>query len=196
MFPRHLDLGTLGNSGALLTSSPSLPHHPASAQDHSPLSNIPKWVSWPHPRLSESLLGAASSLLHVMHAPPWALVWLLPPTESSCRTGTHLRTPCTPGPAPYIHRVHSWVFSHSVKSNSLRPHRPQPASLISVHGIFLANTGVGFHFLLQETSLTQGLNMGLQHCRQILYCLSYQGSQVAFNKSWENEQITSKCSVC
>ena len=112
MFPRHLDLGTLGNSGALLTSSPSLPHHPASAQDHSPLSNIPKWVSWPHPRLSESLLGAASSLLHVMHAPPWALVWLLPPTESSCRTGTHLRTPCTPGPAPYIHRVHSWVFSH------------------------------------------------------------------------------------
>ena len=58
------------------------------------------------------------------------------------------------------------------------------------------NTGVGFHFLLQETSLTQGLNLGLELCRQILYCLSYQVSRVALNKSWEDEQITSKCSVC
>ena len=45
---------------------------------------------------------------------------------------------CTPGPAPYIHRVHSCVLSHSITSNSLRPHRLQPASLFSVHGIFLA----------------------------------------------------------
>ena len=34
------------------------------------------------------------------------------------------------------------------------------------------NTGVGCHFLLQKIFLTQTLN----HCRQILYCLSYQGS--------------------
>ena len=38
------------------------------------------------------------------------------------------------------------------------------------------NTGVGCHFLLQEIFLTQGLNPGLLHSRQILYCLSYQGS--------------------
>ena len=31
------------------------------------------------------------------------------------------------------------------------------------------STGVGCHFLLQETFLTQGLNLGLLHCRQILY---------------------------
>ena len=37
------------------------------------------------------------------------------------------------------------------------------------------NTGVGCHFLLQGIFLTQGLNLGLQHCRQMLYCLSYQG---------------------
>ena len=38
------------------------------------------------------------------------------------------------------------------------------------------NTGVGFHFLLQEFFLTQGSNPGLLHCRQTLYCLSHQGN--------------------
>ena len=31
------------------------------------------------------------------------------------------------------------------------------------------NTGVGFHFLFQGIFLTQGLNLGLQHCMWILY---------------------------
>ena len=35
------------------------------------------------------------------------------------------------------------------------------------------NTGVGCHFLLQEIFLTQGLNLGLSHCRQTLYCLNH-----------------------
>ena len=38
------------------------------------------------------------------------------------------------------------------------------------------NTGVGCHFLLQGIIPTQGLNLGLLHCRQILYRLSYKGS--------------------
>ena len=38
------------------------------------------------------------------------------------------------------------------------------------------NTGVGFHFLLQEIFPTQGLNPNLPHCSQMLYCLSHQGS--------------------
>ena len=47
----------------------------------------------------------------------------------------------------------------------------------SVHVIFPGkNTGVGCHFLLQGIFLTQGLNPGLLHCRQILYHLSHQGS--------------------
>ena len=32
------------------------------------------------------------------------------------------------------------------------------------------------HFLFQGVFLTQGLNLGLLHCRQILYCISHQGS--------------------
>ena len=38
------------------------------------------------------------------------------------------------------------------------------------------NTRVGCHALLQGIFPTQGLNPGLPHCRQILYCLSHQES--------------------
>ena len=37
-------------------------------------------------------------------------------------------------------------------------------------------TGVGCHSLLHGIFPTQGSNPGLPHCRQILYCLSHQGS--------------------
>ena len=40
------------------------------------------------------------------------------------------------------------------------------------------NTGVDCHALLQRISSTQGLNPGLLHCRQILYCLSYREDQL------------------
>ena len=47
----------------------------------------------------------------------------------------------------------------------------------SVHGIVQAGTldWVAISFL-QGIFLTQGLNSGLSHCRQILYCPSHQGS--------------------
>ena len=35
---------------------------------------------------------------------------------------------------------------------------------------------MGCHFLLQEIFLTQELNLGILHCRRILYQLSYKGS--------------------
>ena len=47
----------------------------------------------------------------------------------------------------------------------------------SVHGDFPGkNTGAGCHALLQGIFLTKGSNPGIPHCRQILYCLSHQGS--------------------
>ena len=47
----------------------------------------------------------------------------------------------------------------------------------SVHGIPLGkNTGVGCPSLLQGIFSTQGPNLSLLHCRQILYCLNPQGS--------------------
>ena len=38
------------------------------------------------------------------------------------------------------------------------------------------NTGVGYHFLPQGIFLIQGSNLGILHCRHILYRLSQQGS--------------------
>ena len=40
------------------------------------------------------------------------------------------------------------------------------------------NTGVGCHLVLQGILRTQGLNLGLLHCSQILYHLSHQGSPI------------------
>ena len=40
---------------------------------------------------------------------------------------------------------------------------------------------VGSHFLLQGIFSAQGLNPGLLHCRQILHCLSLQGSPQVHN---------------
>ena len=47
----------------------------------------------------------------------------------------------------------------------------------SVHGDSPGkNIGVGWHSLLQRIFPTQGSNPGLPDCKQILYCLSHQGS--------------------
>ena len=61
--------------------------------------------------------------------------------------------------------------SHSVMSNSLRPH-----GLYRLWNSPGQNTGVGSLSLLQGIFPAQGLNPGLPHCRQILYQLSHQGS--------------------
>ena len=54
----------------------------------------------------------------------------------------------------------------------------------SVHGDSPGkHTGVDDHALLQGIFPTQGLNPGLPHCRQILYCLSHQGSPTGSVKS-------------
>ena len=48
----------------------------------------------------------------------------------------------------------------------------------SVHGIFSSkNTGVGCYFLLQGIFPTQGSNLSLMHCREILYQLNHQGNR-------------------
>ena len=79
------------------------------------------------------------------------------------------------------------VLSHSVVSNSLRPHRLQPATLLCPWNSLDKNTGVGSHFLLQGIFPTQGSNLGFLHCRQILYCLSYQGSPRRERSMWTRE---------
>ena len=51
-----------------------------------------------------------------------------------------------------------------------------PARLLCPWHSLGKNTGVGSHSFLQGILPTQGWNLGLLDCRQILYCLSHQGS--------------------
>ena len=57
----------------------------------------------------------------------------------------------------------------SVMSDSLRPHGLQPFRLLCPWDFPGKNTGVGCHFLLQGSFLTQGSNLCLLHCKWILY---------------------------
>ena len=62
----------------------------------------------------------------------------------------------------------------SVMSNSLWPPWTIACQALSPWDFPGKNTGMGCHFLLQGIFLTQGLNLGLLHCRQILYRLNHQ----------------------
>ena len=61
-------------------------------------------------------------------------------------------------------------------SDSLLPHGMYPARLLCPWDSPGKNAGVGCLSLLQGIFLTQGSNLGLLHCRLILYCLNHQGS--------------------
>ena len=63
--------------------------------------------------------------------------------------------------------------SHSVVSNSLQPLQLQSPRFLCPWDSPGKNTGVGCHFLLQGSFLTQGSNLGFLHCEQVLYHLSY-----------------------
>ena len=73
--------------------------------------------------------------------------------------------------------------SRSFESNSLQPH-----GLYSPWNSPGQNTGVGSLSLLQGIFPTQGLNLGLPHCRQILY-------QLSPHCSWILHQLSHKGSL-
>ena len=65
---------------------------------------------------------------------------------------------------------------HSIVPDSWRPHGRQSTRLLCPWSSPGKNFGVGCHAFLQGIFLIRGLNPGLLHCRQILRCLSHQGS--------------------
>ena len=68
------------------------------------------------------------------------------------------------------------MYVCSVVSDSVLPYGLYPTGLLCPWNSPGENTGVGCHFLLQGIFLSQELNWGLLHCRQIPYQLSHQGS--------------------
>ena len=92
-----------------------------------------------------------------------------------------LRLSSLPTSVPLPHCVHYHVssesVSHSVVSDSEIPWTVVHLAPLSVEFSRQKHLpGVGSHFLLQRIFLSQGLNQGLLHCRQILYHLNHQGS--------------------
>ena len=75
-------------------------------------------------------------------------------------------------------------------SNTLWPNVLQPTRLLSPWDSPGKNTGVACHSLLQGIFLTQGSNLFLVHCRQILYLMSHQGSPSGGNNSQQTSQET------
>ena len=73
--------------------------------------------------------------------------------------------------------------SHSVLSNSLRPHGPQPASLLCPRNSPGKNTGIGCHSLLQGIFPTQGSN---PHLLCLLHCEA---------DSFVHQLMNAKCNI-
>ena len=63
----------------------------------------------------------------------------------------------------------------------LQPHGLQPTSILCPWDFPGKSTGVDCHFFLQGIVPTQKSNLGLLHCRQILYQLSCEGSPPFLN---------------
>ena len=88
------------------------------------------------------------------------------------------------------------VLSHSVVLTLCDPMDYCPPGT-SVHGDSPGkNTGEGCHTLLQGIFPTQESNPGLPHCRQVLYCLSHQGSWwLNLSRCFPNILLPFFCSV-
>ena len=105
------------------------------------------------------------------HAPSsWASLPPIPPSRSS--QSAEPSSPC------YVAASYCAVLCLAAQScpTICNPMDCSPPGS-SVHGNSPGkNTGMGCHGILQGIFLTQGLNPGIPHCRQILYTLSHQGS--------------------
>ena len=70
----------------------------------------------------------------------------------------------------------------------LQPHALWSSRLLCPWDSPGKNTGVGCHFLLQRIFPTQGLNPGLLHCRQILYC--WDATEALLNHQRSPSEVT------
>ena len=94
------------------------------------------------------------------------------------------------------------MLSPSVLSDFWGPRGLQPTRLLCPWDSTGKHNGVGCHALFQWIIITQGLNPGLWHCRQILNFLSHQGNPrilewVAYpfsrESSWTRNQTGVSC---
>ena len=103
--------------------------------------------------------------------------------------------------APYSRKKSPWaiglcacLLSHSFVSDSLQPHGLWPTRLLCPWNFPGKKTGVGGHFLLQGSFLTQGWNLHLLHWQVDSTPLSHLGSPGLPNSiktTWFNHSVFS-----
>ena len=100
-----------------------------------------------------------------LFATPWTVVHQVPLSVGLSRQEYWSGLPCPPP---------GYLFNPGIK-----PRSPalQADSLLFEPPVKPKNTGMSSLSLLQGIFLTQDLNQGLLHCRQILHLLNYQGRQ-------------------
>ena len=144
-----------------------------------------------------------------------SLIWKI----NGCYSSYPAYFGCSMGWTTFLSEV---KWSCSVMSNSFWPHGLQPTRLLHPWDFPGKNTGVGCHCLLQGIFLTQRLNPGLPHCRQMPYPLKHQrrhlpnlssnclhviehragllvwpfSSQVKGGKSFPYLSLINSCSLC
>ena len=84
-------------------------------------------------------------------------------------------------------------------SDSLQPHGLEPAKLLCPWDSPGKNTGVGCHALLQGIFPTQGSNLHLLRCRQVLYLWDIREALVSMferfkKKTWKASPTSHSCS--
>ena len=67
-----------------------------------------------------------------------------------------------------------FISSNLVRSDSLQPYGLQPFRILCPWDFPGKSTGVDCDFILQGIFSTQGSNLDLLHCRQILYLMSHE----------------------
>ena len=140
-------------------------HHLVVKKDIAPVSGFPHWVS---EVLSRVWLFATQ----------WTVSHQAPASMGFSKQEYWSGLPF-PSPVSSLDKVKK--DSRLVVSDSVWPHGLWLTSILCPRNSPGKNTGLGCHSLLQGIFPTQGSNLCLLHCRQILYHLSYQGSPILYS---------------
>ena len=140
---------------------------------------LPFFYLPPLPPPPHSALASTSFYPSITQS-PWGLCTGCSLCQKSSSPDTHILIPL---PSSNLCSKSSFSKKHTLKmlvtQSCLTLCDPMDYSIpgSSIHGILQARilelVAIPFS---RGSSLTQGLNPGLLHCRQILYCLSHQGS--------------------